>query len=227
MLSFVLNRVGIRFDKIWGLNEDLLVSIPIPKMGDEFKKEEFVKTPMRGGKDVVSNIWPKHNRYGLPHREVAKDCQLPLLPTTPSTTHNGVTSLPLLPKKKPEETHEEYRQRVKDELRRRAINKGLSDKKISEVVTHALNPTGTHLHPAVNHNGCPDDTQYYDNQEQTKAAIYRGYKGKELQRLDFELATQDGCINCGTNVSWGDAVKFTAEDEFLCLACKDLINWAS
>lgn len=53
-----------------------------------------------------------------------------------------------------------------------------------------------------------------------KRIYYKGYAGKYLDRDEFEMYMQGGCMGCGRSPEWGNEVAFiTDQHDFLCEFC--------
>ena len=217
MLSFVLTRCGIKFDKIFSVGEDTMLTYEVPPAGGAFKRDQLQRKTIKGKKEIYTG---HHNNYyesvfPIAQREVAKQSSRPLLEnsssnstknTGPVTNSHSMIGNRIPPKRQAGELTHEYRERLR---------KFYAEKHIIDTVAKDVTPkSGT-------------DIQFYGHADNdTKLPVYKGFRGKELTRPEFEKATQDGCIYCGTNVAWGETVRFTSESEFLCTDHMSMANWA-
>jgi len=63
------------------------------------------------------------------------------------------------------------------------------------------------------------DGQGYVKRGNKTVQYYRGYRGMQITKTEFETVTKRGCAWCGTDAHWGQPVRFVAADEHICLEC--------
>lgn len=198
-LSWILKRNGIEYEKIHQLADNVHISMRIPDEGKEFEDvKPFIGKELKG----ASEFDYRTNYYD----------QKKVNTSTKKKDSSPVNGPCLVKPEIPEDKELDFKD-LKGEVAKRAkvYLEYCKDLGIDMSVKGTVKSSGgvILLSPPK-------------EDKEDKHRTYKGWRGEELTKEQFDEATKYSCEMCKKDVEWGETVRFICEDRFVCMDCKDL-----